>query len=107
MYVYIILVTGTVLGALGGFFFKKCTSSGDIKGIIFSPFLYLGGATYLVSAILNIIVLRYLPYSIVLPLTSLTYIWSLILSYLLLNFDTRFLLLNLKVYILLLNKIEI
>ena len=85
MYVYIILAIGTVLGALGGFFFKKCTSSGDIKGIIFSPFLYLGGAIYLVSAILNIIVLRYLPYSIVLPLTSLTYIWSLILSYLLLN----------------------
>ena len=74
MYVYIILAIGTVLGALGGFFFKKCTSSGDIKGIIFSPFLYLGGAIYLVSAILNIIVL-----------TSLTYIWSLILSYLLLN----------------------
>ena len=41
MYVYIILVIGTVLGALGGFFFKKCTSSGDIKGIIFSPFLYV------------------------------------------------------------------
>ena len=56
MYVYIILAIGTVLGALGGFFFKKCTSSGDIKGIIFSPFLYLGGAIYLVSAILNIIV---------------------------------------------------
>ena len=54
MYVYIILAIGTVLGALGGFFFKKCTSSGDIKGIIFSPFLYLGGAIYLVSAIFTI-----------------------------------------------------
>ena len=80
-----ILLSSSTNTTLGGFFFKKCTSSGDIKGIIFSPFLYLGGATYLVSAILNIIVLRYLPYSIVLPLTSLTYIWSLILSYLLLN----------------------
>ena len=82
MYVYLMLIVGTILGAFGGFFFKKCTNAGTIKGIIFSPFLYLGGMLYLVSAILNIIVLRYLPYSVTLPIT---YIWSMIISYLFLK----------------------
>ena len=50
MYVYLMLIVGTILGAFGGFFFKKCTNAGTIKGIIFSPFLYLGGMLYLVSA---------------------------------------------------------
>ena len=85
MYVYLMLIVGTILGAFGGFFFKKCTNAGTIKVIIFSPFLYLGGMLYLVSAILNIIVLRYLPYSVTLPLTSITYIWSMIISYLFLK----------------------
>lgn len=57
------LIVATILGAFGGFFFKKCTSVATIKDIIFSSFLYL------VSAVLNIIVLRYLPYSVTLPLT--------------------------------------
>ena len=85
MYVYLMLIVGPILGAFGGFFFKKCTGAGTIKGIIFSPFLYLGGMLYLVSAILNIVVLRYLPYSVTLPLTSITYIWSMIISYLFLK----------------------
>lgn len=42
-------------------------------------FLYLG------ATIINIIVLRYLDYSVALPLTSLTYIWIMILSYLILR----------------------
>ena len=31
--------------------------------------------------VLNIIVLKYLPYSVVLPLTAITYIWSLVIAY--------------------------
>lgn len=85
MKIYLLLIIGTILGAFGGFFFKKCTQNFGVKEIILNPFLYLGGVVYLVSAVLNIIVLRYLPYSVVLPLTSLTYIWSLIISYLLLK----------------------
>jgi len=36
---------------------------------------------YLLSAVLNIYVLKYLDYSVVLPLTSITYIWTMVLSY--------------------------
>lgn len=37
------------------------------------------------SAIINIWVLRYLDYSVVLPLTSLTYMWTMFLSYVILK----------------------
>ena len=37
------------------------------------------------SALINIWVLRYMDYSVVLPLTSLTYMWTMILSYLILK----------------------
>ncbi|MBE5826429.1 MAG: hypothetical protein E7307_07295 [Butyrivibrio sp.] len=37
---------------------------------------------YFLSAIINIWVLRYLDYSVVLPLTSFTYMWTMFLSYL-------------------------
>lgn len=47
--------------------------------------LYIGGGLYLISALLNIFVLRYLDYSVVLPLTSITYVWTMIISYLILK----------------------
>lgn len=79
--IYLMLLIGTLLGSVGGFYLKKSTAKEGITGIILSPFLYLGGFSYLISAILNIIILKYLPYSVVLPLTSITYIWSLIIAY--------------------------
>lgn len=75
----------TLLGAFGGFFFKKSTKSTSVFGIIKSPFLYLGAGFYVLGAVLNIIVLKYLPYSVVLPITSITYMWTLILSLFLLK----------------------
>jgi len=48
--------------------------------LLTNPNLYLGGGLYFLSAVLNIIVLRYLDYSVVLPLTAVTYIWTMLLS---------------------------
>ena len=75
----------TLLGAFGGFFFKKSTKSTSVFGIIKSPFLYIGAGFYMVGAILNIVALKYMPYSVVLPMTSITYMWTLILSFFLLK----------------------
>ena len=47
--------------------------------------LYVGGFLYLLSAVINIWVLKWLDYSVVLPLTSLTYIWTMVLAYLILK----------------------
>jgi drug/metabolite transporter (DMT)-like permease len=70
----------TLLGSFGGFFFKKSTNGTTILSILKNKFLYIGGIVYLGSAILNIIVLKYMPLSVVLPMTAITYIWSMIIS---------------------------
>ncbi|ADL50133.1 EamA family transporter [Clostridium cellulovorans] len=75
-----LLLVLTLFGSLGGFYFKKATATDTLIALIKCPFLYLGGALYVVGALLNIYVLKFRPYSMVLPLTSITYIWSLIIS---------------------------
>lgn len=82
---FFIIVVFTLLGSLGGYFFKKASNLRTIKKIIFSPWLYLGGIFYVLGAMLNIVVLKYLEYSVVLPLTAITYVWTFSLSYLFLK----------------------
>ncbi len=80
----------TLLGALGGFFFKESSKHvGKHKSLVINlmtnVYLYIGGTLYLFSAVINIWLLRFLDYTFVLPLTSLTYIWTLLISYKFLN----------------------
>lgn len=80
MIYYLILVMGTLLGAVASFFFKKASESDNLVRTLLEPGLYIGGMLYLVSALIDIYVLRYLEYSIVLPFTSITYIWTMLLA---------------------------
>lgn len=81
-YLYILLLIMTVMGSFGGFFFKRATSSiKDFKSLIFNLNLYIGGGLYFFSALINIFLLKYLPYVVVLPMTAITYIWTLLISY--------------------------
>ncbi|MEA5040614.1 MAG: EamA family transporter [Clostridiaceae bacterium] len=69
------------LASLGSYFLKKSTAGRlSIRALLFAPWLYLGVALYVLSALLNLYLLHVLPYSIVVPLGSLTYIWTLLLS---------------------------
>lgn len=77
IYMAIILASMTLLGALGGYFFKKASS----PNIQMLPALMIGGLFYVSGALLNILLLRELPYSLVFPLTSITYLWTLIIAY--------------------------
>jgi len=70
---------------MASLFLKKASSSAEIKAVIVNPNLYVGGFLYFASAVLNIWLLRYLDYSVVLPLTSLTYVWTMVLSYMILK----------------------
>lgn len=76
-----VIIFMTMLGSLGGFFFK-CSSSagGSFLSILKNKNLYIGGLIYVASALLNIWVLKYMQYSVVLPMTAITYIWTMILS---------------------------
>ena len=80
MIVYIpILIVMTILGAFAGMFLKRASSNLNIKALLLNYNLYIGGLLYLISALLNIYVLRFLDYSVVLPLTSITYVWTCLL----------------------------
>ena len=77
---FILLIVMTFLGAVASLHLKKA-AGGSILEIIKNINLYIGGFLYASAAVMNIIVLKYLDYSIVLPLTSITYIWTMVLSY--------------------------
>lgn len=82
MIYFILLLIMTLIGSVASLFLKQASSqSNGLIELIKNFNCYLGGALYFISALLNIIILRYLDYSIVLPLTSVTYIWTMILSY--------------------------
>lgn len=78
---YILLILFTIFGALGSFFFKiSVNKSHNVIQLVFNYNLYIGILFYVISVIINILVLLALPYTIVLPCSSITYIWSLYLS---------------------------
>jgi drug/metabolite transporter (DMT)-like permease len=70
----------TVMGSVAALFFKRASLSGSLSHLLLNVNLYIGGGIYLVSAVICIIALRYLEYSVVLPITSLTYVWTLIIA---------------------------
>lgn len=82
---FILLIIMTLLGSVASLFLKKASGSDGIVGMLKNINLYIGGFLYLASAVVNIIVLKKMDYSIVLPLTSITYIWTMVLSYLILK----------------------
>lgn len=82
----IMLLMGTVFGALGGYFFEMAVSNVEnVMKVIFHPCLYVGGILYFGAAVLNIIVLKKFPYTVVLPATAITYIWTMLISYFILK----------------------
>lgn len=85
MILYVTLLVMTVMGSVASLFLKKASGEDGILSLLKNVNLYIGGFLYVGLAVLNIILLRYLDYSVVLPLTSLTYIWTMIISYLVLK----------------------
>lgn len=81
MIVYFIILVMTLMGSVASLFLKNASKSNSLLEIFKNVNLYVGGGLYFISALLNIYVLRYLDYSVVLPLTSITYIWTMIFSY--------------------------
>jgi uncharacterized membrane protein len=75
-----------MLGALGGFFFKKSSGrASSLLDLLKNKNLYIGGVIYVTAALVNVWVLKYMPYSVVLPMTAITYIFTMLLSKLVLK----------------------
>ena len=80
MLFYFLIFAMTFAGSLASVFLKKASSSDSIVAILKNKYLYIGILLYGISALVNIVVLKKLDYSVVLPLTSITYIWTMFLS---------------------------
>lgn len=85
MICYFFLLLMTMLGAVASLFLKKASEATGIRMLITNVNLYIGGSLYVVATLLNIYVLRYLDYTVVLPMTSFTYVWTMVVSDLVLN----------------------
>ena len=71
----------TLVGAAGAFFLKAGMDRVDGLRSLFKNYrLYLGGACYLTGAGLNVLLLRRMDYSVLYPMTAVTYVWSMALS---------------------------
>ena len=82
---YVLIICMTLMGSAASIFFKRASGSEGILKLITNANLYIGGFLYVAAAAVNIIVLRSLDYSVVLPLSSVTYIWTMVLSYFILK----------------------
>ncbi len=80
-----ILIAMTFIGATASLFLKKAADSLSIRKVLRNKKLYIGLVLYFISALFNIKLLSLWDYSVVLPLTSITYIWTMILAYFFLN----------------------
>lgn len=76
----ILFVVMTLLGAFAGLYLKKASSTVSLIDLLKEHYIYVGGGLYFLSALLNVYLLKYISLSIILPLTSVTYIWTMIIS---------------------------
>ncbi|WP_086313377.1 hypothetical protein A5821_000854 [Enterococcus sp. 7F3_DIV0205] len=79
-----ILVITTFSGSAGALALKKGMNDLpqlSLKRVLRSGWIYLGSFLYILSAVTNIVLLKFLDYSIAFPMTSLTYVWTVIISY--------------------------
>jgi len=77
---YPLLFVMTLVASFASFFFKKSTNGITILSIISNKYFYFGGFLYVISALFNIWILKQLPYSIVVPLGSICYIWTMFIA---------------------------
>ena len=81
---FFLFIIMTFMGSLGALVLKQAMGRMDrlsIVGLIKAPFVYIGGGLYIGSALLNIFLLRFVEYSVLYPMTAVTYIWTIMLSH--------------------------
>lgn len=80
---WVLIIGMTLFGSLGGLLFKQVSGVDTLlKKLIY---FFIGCLAYGAGAVLNVIVLRFLPYTVVFPLTAVTYIWTFAFSFFLLK----------------------
>lgn len=77
---YVLVVLMTLFGAVASALFKKATGDYSFKRLLFSSAFILGVLFYGLGALLNIYLLTIMQYSKLVPMISLSYIWSMVIA---------------------------
>ncbi len=80
MKVVICVLAMTCIASFASYFLKKSSNTENKIKILFSPWFYLGGILYVISASINIYLLQLIPYAVAMPLGALTYVWTMFIS---------------------------
>lgn len=75
-YSVLLVVIGTLIGALGALVLKKGTDKYSLKKLLLSAYLWGGLFLYGLSTILYVVALRNENLSVLYPLVSVSYIWT-------------------------------
>ncbi|MGY3765397.1 EamA family transporter [Vagococcus vulneris] len=79
-----LLLITTLTGSVGALALKKGMNDLDtltMGNVLRNLWVYIGTFLYIVSSVTNIMLFNFLDYSIAFPMTSLTYVWTVIISY--------------------------
>ncbi|CAD5900472.1 conserved membrane hypothetical protein [Carnobacterium maltaromaticum] len=74
----------TLLSSIGAISLKKAMNDLpvlSVRNLFFNKWIYIGLILYIASAIENIVLLKFLDYSIAFPMTSLAYVWTVLISH--------------------------
>ncbi len=79
---YLLIIPMTIISSFAAFFLKKSTSetSGFIN-LLKNIYFYIGGFLYFLAMVVNIIILKTVPYSVCMPLGTINYVWTMLISY--------------------------
>lgn len=81
-----ICIFSSLIASIASYFLKRTTAQAtNVLGYLKTWTLYVGGILYLISACIGIYVLKKIDYSVAVPLGALTYIWTLVVSRVLLK----------------------
>jgi drug/metabolite transporter (DMT)-like permease len=78
---YILLVMETLIASVASFCFKKSSNGSGLMSIVKNKLFYLGGFLYILSSVITIWLLQRMPYSVILPMGGICYIWTLLISH--------------------------
>ena len=80
MIYYLLMLVMTLCGSIGSLFLKKATGHEKFHYLIADKNFYIGTMVYLAGAVINIYILRYVDYSVALPFTAFTYVWTIFIA---------------------------
>ena len=81
IFYYMLVIVLSLIISFASFFIKKASAGLTFLSLSRSKFFYFGAILYFIGTIFNIWLLKRIPYSVFMPLGSVTYIWTMLIAW--------------------------